>query len=84
MQDWMIVVIIGVIVIFGASKLPQMARNVGQGAERVQEGPREGATEADGDEPPAPAPAPTTTPPAAAAPQETAPPTGEQQPPAQA
>ena len=84
MQDWMIVVIIGVIVIFGASKLPQLARNVGKAQTEFKKGLREGATEADGDEPPAPAPAPATTPPAAAAPQETAPPTGEQQPPAQA
>jgi sec-independent protein translocase protein TatA len=81
MQDWMIVVVIAVIVIFGASKLPQLARNVGKAQTEFKKGLREGASEADADEP-APPPAAT---PQAAAPQETAPPAGEQpQPPAQA
>ena len=42
MQDWMIVVIIAVIVIFGASKLPQLARNVGKAQTEFKKGLKEG------------------------------------------
>jgi sec-independent protein translocase protein TatA len=82
MQDWMIVVVIAVIVIFGASKLPQLARNVGKAQTEFKKGLKEGASEADDDQP---APAPST-PPAAATPQDSTPPpaTEQPQPPTQA
>jgi sec-independent protein translocase protein TatA len=79
MQDWMIVLIIGVVVIFGASKLPQIARNMGKAQGEFKKGLREGV---DSDEaaaaqaPPAVAPG---TPPASPP---TAPP-GQHMPPAQ-
>ena len=83
MQDWMIVVIIAVIVIFGASKLPQLARNVGKAQTEFKKGLREGASEADAEEPAPTSPAPAT-PPAAATPQDAVPPATEQpQPPTQ-
>ena len=61
MQDWMIVLIIGVVVIFGASKLPQIARNMGKAQGEFKKGLKEGA---DGDEPVAPT-APPAAPPSA-------------------
>jgi sec-independent protein translocase protein TatA len=72
MQDWMIVVVIAVVVIFGASKLPQLARNVGKAQTEFKKGLKEGA-DADGAE------APPAAPPAAAAPAEPASPPAEQQ-----
>lgn len=46
MQDWMIVLVIGVVVIFGAAKLPQIARNMGKAQGEFKKGLKEGA---DGD-----------------------------------
>jgi sec-independent protein translocase protein TatA len=70
MQDWMIVLIIGAVVIFGASKLPQIARNMGKAQGEFKKGLKEGV---DVEEQSAPAATP---PPAAATPQE--PPAPEQ------
>jgi sec-independent protein translocase protein TatA len=55
MQDWMIVLIIGVVVIFGASKLPQIARNMGKAQGEFKKGIREGTdiAEAGAETPPA-------------------------------
>ena len=55
MQDWMIVLIIGVVVIFGASKLPQIARNMGKAQGEFKKGLREGTdtAEASAETPPA-------------------------------
>jgi sec-independent protein translocase protein TatA len=48
MQDWMIVLVIGVVVIFGAAKLPQIARNMGKAQGEFKKGLKEGAdTDAD-------------------------------------
>ena len=55
MQDWMIVLIIGVVVIFGAAKLPQIARNMGKAQGEFKKGLKEGA-DADADPPAQPAP----------------------------
>lgn len=73
MQDWMIVVIIAVIVIFGASKLPQLARNVGKAQTEFKKGLKEGASEADADD------APPSTSPAATTPSDPPPPVSDQQ-----
>ena len=63
MQDWMIVLIIGVVVIFGASKLPQIARNMGKAQGEFKKGLREGVdTDAAATE--APPASPQTAPPA--------------------
>jgi sec-independent protein translocase protein TatA len=72
MNEWVIVAIVVVVVIFGASKLPQLARNVGKAQTEFKKGLKEGA-DADAAEAPPP------TPPAAAAPSEPASPPAEQQ-----
>jgi len=59
MQDWMIVLIVGAVVIFGASKLPQIARNMGKAQGEFKKGLKEGA---DYDEPVAPATPPVSPP----------------------
>ena len=39
MNEWIIVGIVAIAVIFGATKLPEIARNLGRSSGRVQEGP---------------------------------------------
>jgi sec-independent protein translocase protein TatA len=41
MPDWAIVAIIGVVVIFGASKLPEIARNLGRSSGEFKKGLKE-------------------------------------------
>jgi len=65
MQDWMIVLVIGAVVIFGAAKLPQIARNMGKAQGEFKKGLKEGVVDEEAPAPPAVAP-PATTPPAAA------------------
>ena len=65
MQDWMIVLVIGAVVIFGAAKLPQIARNMGKAQGEFKKGLKEGAVDEESPAPPAVAP-PATAPPAAA------------------
>ena len=45
MQDWMIVLLIGGVVIFGAAKLPQIARNMGKAQGEFKKGLKEGNVE---------------------------------------
>jgi sec-independent protein translocase protein TatA len=45
MEDWMIVLVIGAVVFFGAAKLPQIARNVGRAQGEFKKGLREGVIE---------------------------------------
>jgi sec-independent protein translocase protein TatA len=45
MPDWALVAIIGVVVIFGASKLPEIARNLGRSSGEFKKGLKDGATE---------------------------------------
>jgi sec-independent protein translocase protein TatA len=77
MQDWMIVLVIGAVVIFGASKLPTIARNMGKAQGEFKKGLKEGVVEDENASaatpavPPAAAP-PAATPPAAAAPEQPA------------
>ncbi len=66
MNEWVVIAVIAVAVIFGASKLPQFARNVGKAQGEFKKGLKEGATDdetAQGS--PAPQATPTTPPPAA-------------------
>jgi sec-independent protein translocase protein TatA len=65
MQDWMIVLLIGGVVIFGAAKLPQIARNMGKAQGEFKKGLKEGAVDEESPAPPAATP-PATAPPAAA------------------
>ncbi len=59
MPDWALVAIIGVVVIFGASKLPEIALNLGRSSGEFKKGLKEGAdqpagtTTSDGAVPPA-------------------------------
>lgn len=55
MQDWMIVAVIGIVVIFGASKLPQLARNVGKAQTEFKKGLKEGSAAEDASKPADPA-----------------------------
>jgi sec-independent protein translocase protein TatA len=66
MQDWMLVLLIGAVVIFGAAKLPQIARNMGKAQGEFKKGLKEGAVD---EEPAAPAAAPPAAAPPAAAPE---------------
>jgi sec-independent protein translocase protein TatA len=65
MPDWALVAIIGVVVIFGASKLPEIARNLGRSSGEFKKGLKDGDQEvnpvASADAAPAP---PAATPPA--------------------
>jgi sec-independent protein translocase protein TatA len=42
MPDWAIVAIIAVVVVFGASKLPEIARNLGRSSGEFKKGLKEG------------------------------------------
>ena len=45
MPDWVIVAIIAVVVLFGASKLPDIARNLGRSSGEFKKGLKEGHDE---------------------------------------
>ncbi|MGZ8572286.1 MAG: twin-arginine translocase TatA/TatE family subunit, partial [Actinomycetota bacterium] len=47
-SEWIVIAVIAVAVIFGASKLPQFARNVGKAQGEFKKGLKEGATDEDG------------------------------------
>jgi sec-independent protein translocase protein TatA len=47
MPDWVIVGVIAVVVLFGASKLPEIARNLGRSSGEFKKGLKEGADKTD-------------------------------------
>lgn len=55
MNEWVIVAIVAVVVIFGASKLPQLARNVGKAQSEFKKGLKEGGSDEPSEVAPPPA-----------------------------
>ena len=45
--EWVIIAIVAVVVLFGAKKIPEMARSLGRAQNEFKKGMREGATEDD-------------------------------------
>jgi sec-independent protein translocase protein TatA len=45
MEDWMIVLAIGAVVFFGATKLPEIARNLGRAQGEFKKGLRDSASD---------------------------------------
>jgi sec-independent protein translocase protein TatA len=62
--EWIIVGVIAVAVLFGAKKIPDIARNVGRAQGEFKKGMREGTTAEGEPTPPAQATPPATAPPA--------------------
>jgi sec-independent protein translocase protein TatA len=71
-SEWLIIAIVAIVVIFGAKKIPEMARSMGRAQSEFKKGVKEGQAEL-GETPPAAA-APAATPPASPPPTEAAPP----------
>jgi TatA/E family protein of Tat protein translocase len=80
--EWIVVGVIAVAVLFGAKKIPEMARSVGRAQGEFKRGMREGAVEDEQAAAPPAQSAPPAAPPAAAPPAAAPPPVSpEQQPP---
>jgi sec-independent protein translocase protein TatA len=56
--EWIVVGVIAVAVLFGAKKIPEMARSVGRAQGEFKRGIREGAVDEAQAQPPAPTPQP--------------------------
>ena len=61
MNEWVIVAIVAVVVIFGVNKLPQIARNLGKAQNEFKQGLKEGSEGDTTTESPKPAEKPPTT-----------------------
>lgn len=61
MNEWVIVAIVAVVVIFGVNKLPQIARNLGKAQNEFKQGLKEGSEGDATAESPKPAEKPPTT-----------------------
>jgi sec-independent protein translocase protein TatA len=87
-SEWLVIAIVALVVIFGAKKIPEMARSMGRAQSEFKKGVKEGQAEL-GETPPAAAgtttPPPASPPPTEATPPATSPPAQadqqEQQPP---
>lgn len=75
-SEWVVVAIVALVVIFGAKKIPEMARSMGRAQSEFKKGMKEGAADLD-ETPPAAVPPANTTPPPVVQPA-TPPPAGEQ------
>jgi sec-independent protein translocase protein TatA len=56
-SEWLVIAIVALVVIFGAKKIPEMARSLGRAQSEFKKGLREGQQEL-GEAPPAAAPQP--------------------------
>ena len=45
MNEWIIVLIVAIVVIFGATKLPDVARNLGRSSNEFKRGLKEGSSD---------------------------------------
>ena len=69
-SEWVIIAIVAIVVIFGAKKIPEIARSMGRAQSEFKKGVKDGSAELGEDQAAA---APTTTPPASPPPTEAAP-----------
>jgi TatA/E family protein of Tat protein translocase len=74
-SEWIVIAIVALVVIFGAKKIPEMARSMGRAQSEFKKGMKEGQAELGDTSPPpiappttAPTPPPAAVPPPAAAP----------------
>ena len=51
-SEWVIIAIVAIVVLFGAKKIPEMARSLGRAQGEFKKGMHEGATETDTASPP--------------------------------
>ena len=78
-SEWIVIAIVALVVIFGAKKIPEMARSMGRAQSEFKKGMKEGQAELNETPPAAPTPPPAaeTPAPAAATPPPAAPPVAE-------
>jgi sec-independent protein translocase protein TatA len=67
-SEWIVIAIVAIVVIFGAKKIPEMARSMGRAQSEFKKGMKEGQADLEETPPATTTPPPTTTPPATGAP----------------